>query len=369
MNIKEFFTNNDNCTGCMACVSVCPKNALTIKEKKDGFLYPKINVSICIKCEKCISVCPNNKIESLKNKNYEIYAAYAKDRDISKKSRSGGLSFLLGKKFIEEGNIFYGVIIDENFLTKHIRCSNMEELSKTQGSKYVQSYISKDIYKQIENDLNNNKKVLFTGTPCQCAGICSYFNNENLYIIEIICHGVMSPKYVREYIKDKEKSHGPLKEIDFREKKKHFWKNHYVGLTFENDKFISLRDYVKIFYYHVLLRKSCYLCPYTTPNRVSDITLGDYWGVEEEEPEMFDKWGVSIVFLNSQKGISLFNEIKEFVKFVPTEFEKVAKKNKRLISFMGPNNKREFYVNILNIFGAKWVYLFYRLEKKLRLIK
>lgn len=361
--------SHDKCTGCMACVAVCFRDALSIKEEKDGFLYPKIDMQKCIGCKKCETVCPNGRINALKNSEYEIYGAYAKDRNISRKSRSGGLSFVFGRKFIEEGNVFYGAVIDENFVTGHKRCTTMEELAETQGSKYVQSFIDKNIYTQIKNDLNNNKKVLFSGTPCQCAAVKSFFHHENLYTMEILCHGVMSPKYVRGYIKAKEKRYGPLKEIDFREKKQHFWKNHYVGLTFENGEFLSTRDYVKVFYHHVLLRKSCYFCPYTTPNRVADLMLGDYWGVEKIDPKLFDKWGVSLLFVNSPKGQALFEENKDILVYKTAQLDKAAKGNPRIVSCMGYNRKRPLYVAILNVFGARWVNRFYGLEKKLGLAK
>lgn len=162
---------DNNCTGCMACVSVCPKNALSISENREGFLYPKLNNSLCVNCGKCVNICSALEIEKVQNVNIITYGAHVKDKKILDRSQSGGMGWTIGKYFIENIGIVYGAVIDENLLVKHIRCETIEDLKKTQGSKYVQSYISKEVYNNILKDIKEDKKVLFTGTPCQCASV------------------------------------------------------------------------------------------------------------------------------------------------------------------------------------------------------
>ena len=367
MNVKEFFLNNDKCCGCMACTSVCPKNALTVKESKDGFLYPALNTDLCISCGKCVNICPVEKNEELKQNVLDVYGAKAKDTEILKNSQSGGIGFLLGKSIIEQGGTVYGAVLCEDLVTRHKRCETIEELHKTQGSKYVQSYIDKELYRQIEADLKSDKKVLFTGTPCQCAGVKSLLGKyENLYMADLICHGIMSPGFVKSYIKAKEKSKKKkIVHIDYRTNKNVTWGSGSVFVVVYKDNTEEcFKDYSTVFLKNLLLRKSCYECRFANINRNSDITIGDFWGVKKLIPDFYNEKGVSVIIVNSDKGLLLFDRINSETETVITDIASVSKFNSRLIKPMGKIKNRNLYSFIFDKFGFSGVYFYYRLSVK-----
>lgn len=372
MNIKEL--NNDNCTGCMACVSVCPKNALSVCENKEGFLFPKLNKSLCVNCGKCVNICSSIDKEKIHNENIVVYGAHVKDKKILDRSQSGGMGWTIGKYFTENKGLVYGAVIDKNFLVKHIRCETTEDLKKTQGSKYVQSYISKEVYNNILKDINEGKKVLFTGTPCQCASVkklCK--NSDNLYLIDLICHGVQSPKYYLDYLNSKKKKLGEIREFRFRDHKFTKWGGMRTYIkTHTKENFYA--DYQHLNLGDTLFRFSCYTCPYANRNRVGDFTIGDYWGVKREEPEIFHEKGVSALLINTEKGINIFNEIKDNLFYKETTVDKIIKGgNDKLDHHRGINckiiSKRNTECIVFNLFGFNGLYVLYKIRRRLGLNK
>ena len=190
----------ENCTGCFACFNVCPKNAIYMKEDIYGYIYPEIDTKKCIECHLCEKICP--VLNKVNFKNYQkCFAGFSKNTRIRNNSSSGGIATVFSEKILKSGGIVYGASFKDNCEVEHIRITNIEDLHKLQGSKYVHSYI-KDSFKKAKKDLENKKKVLFIGTPCQIAGLKNFLNKEynNLLLIDIICHGVPSQKYLKDEI-------------------------------------------------------------------------------------------------------------------------------------------------------------------------
>lgn len=314
MSIEKL--DREKCTGCMACKNACPVNAIKIEENAKGFDYPVVDEQICINCHICDKICPilNLKKDSKKQ---IIYAAKNKSNDIRLSSSSGGIFYDLSELILKERGYICGAIYDENFTVIHKIDNSRNARNQMQSSKYVQSQML-SLYKEVEEKLQDGKKVLFTGTPCQVSGIYSYLrfkrvDLENLYTCDIICHGVPSPRIYREYLNDlEEKFESKIKNINFRFKKNLYTQN--IRIEFENGKeYISnyfKGDYLyNLFLRDYILRDSCYRCEFANMDRISDITIGDFWGIEKIDKNFDDKKGVSLVIINSQKGEDIFNEI------------------------------------------------------------
>ena len=305
--------SKEKCTGCGLCTNICPTKAITMEEDNEGFTYPKINIEKCIHCNKCRKNCPvlnkNNNVEY----NKEYLAVKNKNKDERIKSTSGGVFSIIAKYILEKKGIVYGCTLINN-RAKHIRIDNYNDLEKVRGSKYNQSTII-EIYEKIKEDLNNNKKVLFSGTPCQVAAIKKLFkDNEKLITVSVICHGVINTKILEKHIKSIEsETNKKLSEWKFRSKTNNDWKKSNVSykldesiknVEFTNDNLMYL--YLK----NMILRESCYRCNYKGDNNNSDIIIGDYWGIEVTNPKFYDNLGVSSVIVNSLKGKEIIDKIK-----------------------------------------------------------
>lgn len=344
INIK----NKSKCCGCGACYNACPVNAVTMQEDEYGFKYPQIDKEKCTKCGLCERVCPMLRVSEQNKKLPIAYAAYSKNEEIRKQSSSGGIFTLIAEYIIKQGGVVFGAQFDDEFKVVHACVDNISDLNKFRGSKYVQSDINES-YKKAKEILQENKKVLFTGTPCQIEGLKSFLNKEyeNLYTQDIICHGVPSPlvweKY-KEYRLDKDKQI-PM-QIAFRNKDTG-WK--LFNMKFEYSDFSYKKNqkedlFMKAFLKNTCLRDSCYNCAFKDENKVSDITLGDYWGIQNIHPEMDDDKGISAVIINSPKGQVLFDEIKQDLIWKETEYENVKKYNTALVKPVkkDPNRKMFF---------------------------
>ena len=324
------------CTGCSLCAQICPKNAIILEKDKEGFSMPKINKEKCINCGLCYKKCPQLYEEELKDKKVKkAYAAKNKDVDIQKKSTSGGIFNLIAENIISKKGIVYGCAFDHNMVANHIRIESNEELDILRGSKYVQSNIN-NTYKMAKEDLKKGKPVLYTGTPCQIEGLKKYIdtNDENLITIDLVCHGVPSPKLFEKYIKYIEKKeNSKVVNYEFRNKEKNGWGSN-VKIEFENGKkrYIkgSLDSYNKTFYAAKAFRESCYNCKYAKKERVGDITLCDYWGIGNELPEFEDYNGVSGIIVNTIKGQDILEEISNKILLKESSVESIAKYNQNL---------------------------------------
>ena len=353
----------NKCCGCYACSNICPKNAIEMIEDEKGFKYPKINENKCINCGLCEKVCPilnKNKISNTP----KAYACINKNENIRKNSSSGGIFTLIAEEIINMGGVVFGAQFDNDFNVIHSYTSNKEELYKYRGSKYVQSIIG-DNYKIVKSFLEEGKYVLFTGTPCQVEGLYAFLQKEydKLYTEDIICHGVPSPKIWRKYleyrkINDKETP----KNIEFRNKD-NGWEQFNMKFYYKNADYkrdLINDEYMQAFLKNICLREACYSCNFKVRNRKSDITLADFWGIQNIKPEMNDNKGTSLVIVNSLKGVDLFERIKEKIKFIETDFEKSIKYNPSMTcSPKIPKNREKFFSDLdnyeLNILIKKYL--------------
>ena len=347
---KEF------CTGCMACKNICPVNAIKIIENNKGFTYPTVDEQACIECHICDKICPilNRKKSS---RNQTIYAAKNNSKEVRNSSSSGGVFYELSELILNDNGFVCGAIYDDTFTVVHDISNDKKIRNKMQSSKYVQSQIG-CLYEKIEKKLNSNSKVLFSGTPCQVDAIYRYlaYKNaslENLYTCDIICHGVPSPRIYKEYLKDLEKEYeSKIKSVNFRFKENSYTQN--IRIEFENGKeYISnyfKGDYLyNLFLKDYILRDSCYRCNYANMDRISDITIGDFWGIDKIDKEFDDKKGVSLVIINSLKGERLFNQIsKNFDLLLINNKEDCLQNNLKQ-----PCSIPEEYENIWNEYFSK----------------
>ena len=327
--------NKNKCTGCRMCEQLCPVNAIDMVENKEGFIEPRLNESKCINCGVCAKRCPQlNDINFYNDhlSNEEVYAAKNKNRDEQLVSSSGGIFSVIANYVLENNGVVYGATFNDKMEVEHIGINNKNDIEKLRQSKYVQSN-TRNTFKEVKTNLNNAKLVLYTGTPCQIAGLKSFLENEydNLITVDIVCHGVPSPKLFKKYIKwleDKNKS--KIKKYEFRNKQKFEW----GGLRGKN----TLDPYYKTFLNALNYREVCYNCKYANEKRISDITIADYWGVNKEHPEFFDEKGVSAVFINSNKGKKYFEKVKENIVTIETTKDKVSKQN---LNLKKPSERKE----------------------------
>ena len=352
------FKNKENCCGCGACMQLCPKNAIKMREDECGFIYPKINYEICIGCGKCKSSCAfQNKI--INNSPQKTFAAVSKDSEIVKKSASGGVFASLAKKFINDKGIVFGASFCDEWNVKHIKVDNIDDLIKLQGSKYTQSSTEKT-YSEAKKLLKKGIKVLYSGTPCQIAGLYGYLGNDydNLITVDLVCHGVPNNRMFKEYLYFLEnKEHGKIKQFTFRDKN--------IGWGINGSAVILKKDSEKIkkilqsassyfFYFSqgLIYRDSCYKCKYACSHRPADLTLGDYWGIEKVHPEYLGNngWneskGISVVIANTIKGIEFLNKNQSCFEMKKSDFEKASEGNLQLRRPSEYNIKREEILEI-----------------------
>ena len=347
------------CTGCMACANSCPKKCIEIYSNEEGFIYPKIKKDNCVKCGICYKVCPllNDIVE--KNEQIEIYAAQRKDNEIIK-SASGGIASLIAEDIIKKKGVVYGVVYDEELYAKHIKIDKYEELWRLRGSKYVQSDCS-EIYLSIKKECESGKIVGVFGTPCQIAGIKSFLNRtyDNLLLIDIICHGVPSNKLFHNYLDWKSEKLGyKVEEFNFRDKSRWGWGPYYSIKTIKGKKISNgfLDPYYSAFEYSEISRESCYRCHYSSLKRVSDITLGDFWGVRKyyNNSNFYINRGVSAVLINSSKGRNLMNSLKKEMILLDIRKQEVSDGNSCLLRApKRPVIRNDFYHNV-DLYGFEW---------------
>ncbi len=340
----------EECTGCRACANACPKNCISFRKNKEGFLYPQIDYSECIHCGKCIKSCPvynNLKLEH----NRKCLVVKASDK-VRKSSSSGGVFYHLADEVLSRKGVVFGSAFDENLDLKHIAITNKKDLYKLQGSKYLQSN-TKNTFKEVKEYLNDNKIVLYVGTPCQIKGLHLFLNKkyDNLYTVDIICHGVPSPLVFSKYIsKLEEKYNSNVIKYDFRNKDEG-WKNFNTKIELENGNILKEKYdqniYMKGFLRNLYLRKSCYNCSAKGFTSGSDITMGDSWGIQNEFKEFDDDKGCSIIFINTKQGQNLFNSVQENFEIKKID-DRLLKYNKSLVESVFENKNRTRFFNDLD---------------------
>mgnify|MGYP001732727481 CR=1 FL=1 len=305
----NYLKNNESsqCYGCGICKFKCPVNAINMCKNKKGFLYPRIDQAKCIGCGICERVCPI-EIHREKN-NFIIYQAASKNVEILIRSQCGGVFSELSKHVFKQNGVVYGAILDlKDFVVKHVRAAGEQSGKLMCTSKYVQSVITSEIYRQLESDLKNKRIVLFTGTPCQCAAIKkNYEQYENLIVCDFICHGVPSPELWERYLKYISEKHNiVIKKAVFRNKRCRKLGNHTESYWSDKGDEYWENDYAALFYSHLAHRDSCFRCQFACTNRYSDITMGGFL-----EPSIFEaKYDSSMLIVNTEKGGKIFSDIK-----------------------------------------------------------
>ena len=308
----------ESCYGCSACQQVCAHQAIQMVSNEEGFLYPVINNEKCVDCGLCTKVCPTqtSNILPLFNPTPEIvYAAWEKQINDRLESTSGGAFFALASKVINKGGVVYGVTYDSNLLARHQRIDNIEDLKKSRGSKYMQSNIN-TTYRQAKKDLQEGLSVLFSGTPCQIAGLKLFLRKEypNLFTIDLVCHGVPSPALFKDHVAWIEKKYGKkMINFKFRAKKESGWRS-YVKYYFEDyatdTLFLGEDYYSHAFHQGYFSRKSCFECEFSKAQRIADITLSDFWNGEKYSRILKKqrKYGFNLIMCNTSKGRELMKE-------------------------------------------------------------
>lgn len=339
------------CVGCRSCEQTCPKKCIRIEENKEGFLYPTVDYSLCVDCGCCLERCPVEKNMMHRNNPFEVWAWKNKNETEIMKSASGGAADVASKTILEMGGMVYGAAYDDNFVVSHISIDNKDDRYKLQSSKYVQSD-SKNTYSQVKKNLSDGKIVLYTGTPCQISGLYAFLggDKENLYTIDLICHGVPSPKFFRKYIEYQNKQLGEkIISFNFRSKEKRGWGTQYLlkTKTKTKTKTLSLDRYGNHFMKADCYRECCYQCLYANANRIGDLTVGDFWGIAKSHPEFYSPKGVSSVFVNTEKGKILFNSMEHFGYVKKATLEEGMEKQGNLVRPSSrPKGRDEFYKNI-----------------------
>lgn len=344
------------CSGCHACANACSKNCIQMTSDDEGFWYPQVDKEKCIDCGLCEKVCPiMHKWEPNENSKTTAMAAINLNDEIRLKSSSGGIFTLIAEEIINQGGVVFGACFADDFKSVHHICvDNIDDLEKLRGSKYVQSKIG-DTYKLAKDFLDCGRKVLFTGTPCQIGGLYSYLRKpyDSLFTQDIICHGVPSPMVWEKYVEERERiSSSKTQRIFFRHKSSG-WKSYSVLFEFSNNteyiKNFHEDSFMKAFLSNICLRQSCYNCTFKSIKRQSDITLADFWGIQNVLPEMDDDKGTSIVLIHSSKGKKLMNELSDKITNSVVDYEVVERYNSSAIRSSHFNNKRSSFLEEIQI--------------------
>lgn len=355
--------SESSCVGCWACENICPTNSISMQGNNEGFLFPVINTSTCIKCKKCEQTCPVVNCHNIKleYKHPTVLSAQCNDGDIRLNSSSGGLFFVLAKYVIEHGGVVFGARFDDYFGVMHDCAKSLYELDAFMRSKYVQSK-TENTYKIAEDFLRQGKFVLYSGTPCQLAGLRSFLKKEysNLIQVDIVCHGVPSPGVWMDYLKLICHNHY-LTSVNFRDKSDGWTQNQKIVLKTADYTITHLQKedaFFNGFVRNIFLRKSCYNCLYKGIHRKTDITLGDFWGIQNLRPEMNDEKGTSLVLLHSEKAKQLFDEIKSYCTITRHSIDDAIKYNNSLIdSPTKPQRRFDFFI-VYRLFGLKYALRF-----------
>lgn len=346
----------EKCTGCYACYNACPKDCISMKRDMEGFVYPMIDKEQCVECGLCNKACPviSKVFVSENSDNPDIYAAWSMDEDIRLNSTSGGVFSELAIRFMKDGGYLCGARYNETHHIEHCIVNTREGLDKIRQSKYAQSDMGR-VYRDVKKLLKDGEKVLFCGTPCECAGLINYIGHRdnNLLIIDFICRGSNSPKVYEKFLDYlEEKYDSKIKKVWFKNKT-YGWNRFATKVEFENgESYLEDRDndiyivgYIK---HNLYMRPSCADCEYRTLPRVSDITLADFWGVKMSNEELDIEKGTSLVMVNSEKGRAEFERIKDNIYYEEKTLADTLEKNPSIFTSPVMNPKRRYFFENLD---------------------
>lgn len=331
-------------------MNICDSRAITMQADEFGFLYPQLT-GTCAGCGKCDSICPVQMGENGKPDCTEAYAAYAKDETIRADSSSGGVFSLLALDVLERGGAVYGAAFDERFAIKHICVEKVSELSRLRGAKYAQSDVA-ECFREIREGLERGQQILFSGTPCQAAGLHSFLGKEydTLLLVDTVCHSVPSPAAWLQYVKyraDCDNGGALPKHINQRSKRSGWSRYAYSSLfEYENGTTYCASPsddlYRKLFVGGYLSRESCASCRFKGLDRISDITLGDFWGIWDICPEFDDNKGTSLLLVHSEKGKKAIEALTSgAMKSTRVALESAYAENQAIIKPYKPSEKRD----------------------------
>ncbi len=358
------FDEKERCSGCTACMNSCPVGAISMIQDEEGFLYPEIDEGKCIHCGLCRKICPFHGGYD-RSDNFEtplVYAVKHADEKVREASTSGGMFTALSDFVLAKKGIVYGAAFSKpDFKVHHIRAETVTERDRMRGSKYVQSEIGM-VFPEIKSELEKGRDVLFTGTPCQVAGLKAYLGDtqyEKLILCDLVCHGTPSPLIWNEYVVLLQQKRGK-KLTDFKFRDKSLGWHNQLSCAYFQDGVIEygtplLHGFLKIFFQHVALRPSCHNCPFTNIERTGDITIADFWGVEKQKPEFDDDRGVSLLLVNTKKGNSIIEQIKQRLIMQPSSIEECVGPQVHLKRPAEPSPKRDVFWNDFNNKGMDFV--------------
>lgn len=339
----------EHCTGCTACASVCPWDCITMVEDENAFLYPVIDAEKCVSCGLCEKVCPI--ITPLQKPGNEpvAYAAYSRDEAMRLSSSSGGVFTELAKAVLNDGGAVFGAAYNEAFEVVHICSENETDLARLRGAKYAQSDLG-DSFRDVKRRLEQGQKVLFSGTPCQVAGLKAFLRKdyENLLTVDFVCLSVPSPKAWKAYVsfRAEQDDDGRLpKSINLRSKKTG-WTNYQYSNLFQyaDDNFFAAKSgdslYMKLFGGGYISREACENCRFKGYSRASDLTIGDFWGIWDIAPEMDDNKGTSVVLVQNQQGAELLQSVSNRLVLKPVTLEETSRQNHAIIRVASMNPLR-----------------------------
>lgn len=367
-----------HCTGCGACVQACPKQCISYTETELGHLIPQIDTEFCINCGLCEKVCPITEEQEIPE-NQKVYAAVNKDAEVLKASTSGGFFTALAEYVLNEKGVVYGCSFEDDFKANHIRVTQRDELGKLRGSKYLQSSTEKT-FREAQNDLKSGTLVLYTGTPCQIAGLKAFLRKsyDNLITVDLVCHGVGSQAYFdryMEYLKDKK---GPIKDLHFRDKEFAGWscggvlvldKSTGTGKSVHRPYY----DYNNYYYYYFLnsdiYRDSCYTCKYANINRVADFTMGDFWGVEKYNVPLETTNGCSLVIANTNKAQQVMKKLSGALNTAQVTMEQATRANAQLMHPSAKSNIRDELANQFETMSAHKINEAFKNKNKTKILK
>ncbi len=342
-----------SCTGCSACYNSCPKKCITMIQDSWGFEYPVINTKQCVDCNMCEKACPILSRENAKCIDQEVYAAWSLDREIRFTSTSGGIFSELAYSMVQQNSNIVAAAYDDNNMVIHTIVSEKDGISGLRQSKYIQSRIS-NAYADIKLLLSEGKKVLFCGSPCQVAGLKTFLGNDNnnLYTIDFICRGVNSPRAYSEWLKEIENGKGvKVTRVWFKYKENGWKKSPYCtrvdfadGLheVYSDRNNYFMRGYLEG---NLYMRPSCGECQFKGAGRYSDITLADFWSVDDK---LDDDQGTSMVLLNTEKGRKLFDTIKDRIVYEKREIDEILEGNVCFNSSVTLNDKSTAFFDDLD---------------------